>query len=181
MKLTFLILKLVVLLYLSYLLLFLATGYTPEQPGYHPPFFVWLIDTIDLFIHEAGHFFFQPFGKWIYIFAGSAFQVALPLALAVVTLLQTPQHVAYPGFWVGESMINVSPYIKDAPHMQLRLLAKGLTHDWNYLLHNHLDWSETFGDLVFFTGLLVCFVSLGAGVFFAIRSYREDSLEKPEE
>jgi hypothetical protein len=177
MKLGALILKLVVLGYLAYLLVFLATGYTPEQPGYHPPLIVWLIDTINVFIHEAGHFLFQFFGRWIYIFAGSAFQILLPLALAIVTLLQTPAYVGYAGFWVGESMVNVSPYIKDAPHMKLRLLARGLTHDWNYLLHDHLDWAESLGDAVFLLGLLICIGSLGAGVYFAVRAYREDVVE----
>jgi hypothetical protein len=51
------------------------------------PLMIWLvlnrgnytwIDNADLVIHEAGHFFFQFFGKFIYTAGGSLMQVILP-------------------------------------------------------------------------------------------------------
>jgi hypothetical protein len=180
MKVAILATKGVILLYLSYLTIWMATGYTPQVPGYQPPFLLWFIDIINLFVHEAGHFFFSFFGKFLYVLGGSLFQVLVPLALAIVTFRQTPQHVVYPLFWTGESMVNVSPYILDAPAMKLRLIARGAMHDWNYLLRGHLDWAEPLGDIVFSLGVLICTAAIGAGVYFAIRAYRKADTALPE-
>jgi hypothetical protein len=167
-------LRLLVLFFLAYLLYFLATGYDPASPGYRPPFAIFVIDTINLFIHEAGHFFLRPFGMWVHIIGGSVFQCLIPLALAVVTWRQSPQQAAYPAFWFGENLANVSVYIKDAPVRQLKLIAKGLIHDWNWLLAGNLEAAAPLGDVVFVTGLLFCAASLGFGFYHAVRSFRED-------
>jgi hypothetical protein len=170
-----------VFLYLAYLTIWMATSYAPQTPGHQPPFLLWVIDIINLYIHEAGHFFFRPFGQFIHVLGGSLFQFLVPLTLTAVTFRQTPQHAAYPLFWTGESLVNVSPYIQDAPVMKLRLIARGLMHDWNYLLGNHLDWAEPLGDMVFLLGILVCTVAIGTGVYFAIRLYRQPEESTPPE
>ncbi len=157
------------LLYLAYLTTWMATS---QIPGHHPPLVLWIVDMINLYVHEAGHFFCSPFGQFIHVLGGSLFQILLPLALAVVTFRQTPQHVAYPLFWIGESMVNVSPYIQDAPVMKLPLIARGLMHDWNYLLRGHLDWAGPLGEVVFLLGILLCVTAIGCGAYFAFRSYR---------
>ena len=90
--------------------------------------------------HEAGHFFLRPFGMWIYIFGGSFMQCFLPLLLTFLSFRQTPMMVAYPAFWFGENLVNVSYYIKDAPYKHLRLIAAGLIHDWNWLLSGNLEY-----------------------------------------
>jgi len=100
MKYFILISKIIVLLYLSYLFFFLATGYDPAYPLYRPPFILFVIDTINLFIHEAGHFFFKIFGRLIYMLGGSLFQCLVPLALVIVTWRQNISQVCYPGFWL---------------------------------------------------------------------------------
>jgi len=164
------ILRLLVLLYLGYLVYFFLTTNGPAAPGYRPPFFVWVTDTINLFIHEAGHFFLRPFGMWIYIFGGTFVQCLLPLALAIVTWRQNVAQVPYPAFWFGENLINVSYYIKDAPHKDLKLLAAGLIHDWNWLLSGSLDSAEMLGGVVWCAGVLICVGAVGAGVYFAVRS-----------
>ncbi len=63
MKYAVLALKLLVLSYLAYLLFFLATDYEPALAGYNLPFAIFVIDTINLFIHEAGHFFMPRSGS----------------------------------------------------------------------------------------------------------------------
>jgi hypothetical protein len=177
MRLGGLLFQLFVLIILGYLFLFLLTDYHPELPSFRPPFPLFVLDTINLFVHEAGHFFFKLFGQWIHVVAGSLFQVLLPLALLVVTIRENPAFCSYPGFWVGESMINVSAYIKDAPYRQLKLIARGLIHDWNWLLSDNLDAAEPLGETVFVLGLMICAASICAGVYFAVRSYREYSLD----
>lgn len=168
--------KLLMMAFLAYLWVFLLTGYEPALPGYQPPFAVWLIDIINLYIHEAGHLFFKLFGRWLYMLGGSLFQVLLPCALLVVVWRQRISQVWYPGFWMGESMVNVSVYIRDAPVRKLKLLAKGLIHDWWWLLDGDPDAAAIIGGAVYWIGILTCAVALGAGMYFAIREYREDAV-----
>jgi hypothetical protein len=170
-----LVLKLLGLSYLTYLLYALAFEYDPTAPSFSPPFLLWILDTINLFIHEAGHFFLRPFGRWIYMFGGSFTQVFLPLLLAFLGLRQSYRHTILPAFWCGESMVNVSVYIRDAPFRQLKLLAKGLTHDWNWHLSDNLDSAGTLADIVFGLGILLCAGAIGAGVYAAIQAFREGS------
>ncbi len=66
-----------------------------------------------------------------------------------------------PAFWTGESMINVSIYIKDAPFRELKLISKNLIHDWNWILKNNLELAEPISISVFITGLIFCFISIG--------------------
>ncbi len=161
------------LLYLGYLTIRMATGNIPQAPDRDPPAVLWIMDLINLYVHEAGHFFFSPFGRFLQILGGSLFQVLLPLALSVVTFREAPHHAAYPLFWTGESLVNVSPYIVDAPAMKLPLIARGLIHDWNYLLQGRLDWAEPLGEAVFLLGIVTCTTAIGGGIYFAIRSYRQ--------
>jgi hypothetical protein len=178
MRYALLVLKLLVLAYLGYLVYFFLTTDGPAAPGYNPPFFVWVTDTINLFIHEAGHFFLKPFGMWIYIFGGSFVQCLLPLALTIVTWRQNAAQVSYPAFWFGENLINVSYYIKDAPYKHLKLIAAGLIHDWNWLLSDYLDSAEMIGNMVWGFGLVACVASLVAAAYSAIQSSRENAAEK---
>jgi hypothetical protein len=131
------------------------------------------MDTVNLFIHEAGHLFLRPFGMFIHVLGGSLVQVALPLALLVVTWRQNIGQIGYAGFWVGESMINVSVYIQDAPVRKLRLIAKGLIHDWAWLLSGNLELAAPLAAVVYWTGILLCGASIGALVVFAVHAYRE--------
>lgn len=79
---------------------------------------------MNLYIHEAGHFFFKIFGRWMYFLGGSLFQCLIPLALLIVTARQNPSYTGYAGLWLGENLI----------------------HDWNWLLSNNLVIAEPLGD-----------------------------------
>jgi hypothetical protein len=177
MKYVILGIKLIILSYFAYLLYFLTTGYNPVSYPYNPPFPIFVIDMINLFIHEAGHFLFKIFGRWVYFLGGSLFQVLLPLALVITTWRSSKAFVLYPLFWVGESMINVSVYIQDAPYRKLHLIGKGLIHDWNWLLSDNLELAEPLGLAVYYLGLLLCLAGLIAGVVFAIISFQNYSDE----
>jgi len=172
LKYALLIAKILVFAYLGYLLSFLATGYDPASGAFNPPFLIFIIDLINLFIHEAGHAFLRPFGMVVHMLGGSLFQVLLPLALVVVTARKKLSHAVYPAFWLGENLVNVSAYIRDAPFKRLKLIAQGLIHDWNWLLGGNLDLAEPLGVTVFVTGLTLCAVALVAGALLAIRDFR---------
>jgi hypothetical protein len=173
-------LKLTVIAYGAYLLWFLAFEYYPADPlGFQVPFVLWVIDTINLFIHEAGHLFFRLFGQTMYILGGSITQCLLPLALAIVTWREKPRwesmpsaQVGLPLFWFGENLVNVSVYIADAPYKNLKLIKNGLIHDWHWLLAEHLHWAEPMGLVVRGLGLVVCAASIGLMVFYLVQDFR---------
>ncbi len=165
--------KLILFGYLAYLLLYLATGYEPARRPFNPPFLIFVIDAINLYIHEAGHFFLKPFGRFIEFLGGSLFQCLLPLALVLVSWRQNVRTAPYGLFWLGENLVNISVYIKDAPYKKLRLIAPGLTHDWNWLLNGDPDVAEPLGTCVFVLGLIGCTIAIGLGIYFAIGAYRQ--------
>lgn len=173
MKYLFFAFKLLIIAYAAYLVWVLAFEYYPADPlGFRPPFVLWVIDTINLFIHEAGHLFFRLFGQTLYILGGSITQCLIPLALAIVTWREKPQQAGYPLFWFGENLVNVSVYIADAPHRNLKLIKEGLIHDWHWLLSDNLELAEPMGFVVRRLGLIVCAGSLLLLIVAAVRAFR---------
>jgi hypothetical protein len=164
--------RLLLLLYLGYLTLFLLSEYNPVSPAFRPPFVLWILDLINLYIHEAGHLFFGIFGRWMHFIGGSAFQVLVPAALLVVTWRQNAHQIALPAWWMGQSMINVSVYIADAPYRKLKLISKGATHDWGWLLAGNVQAAEPISQTVFWLGMVICVSALGVGGFFAVKQWR---------
>ena len=136
--------------------------------------FLWLIDTINLFIHEAGHFFFRILGQWMHVLGGTALPVPRPARpLLVVVWRQNIGQIWYPGFWLGESLVNASAYIQDAPYRKLKLIASGLIHDWLVAPGRGAPDAACIGGTVYWLGILLLHRSPGR-VSFAIRDYRED-------
>lgn len=173
MKYAILTLQLLITLYLLYLLHFLATSDGPAmQSFYAPPLSLRFVDMINLFIHEAGHFFTRPFGMFIYILGGSIMQCLLPLVTLIVVGRQNIAFAPYAGFWLGENFVNVSYYIRDAPYKQLKLIAAGLIHDWNWLLGNNADAAEALGVVVYAIGMIICVASCIAIVWLAFRQLK---------
>jgi len=160
-------LKLLGYFYLVYLLFFLLS-FDPTNHTVSPPFTLFVLDTINLFIHEAGHFFFGLFPRRLYILGGSLFQCVIPLSLLIVSWMRSSLQIPLPGFWLGENIVNVSFYVRDAPVMKLRLIARGVIHDWNWLLSDNLDAAEPLADILFGVGLLLSlsFVVWGMVVLF---------------
>jgi hypothetical protein len=158
--------------YTAYLVLFLAFGYEPTDPQYRPPVVITVLDIVNLFIHEAGHFFFRPFGMFVHLLGGSLVQVLLPVALLVVTLRASPSNALYAGFWAGESLVNVSVYILDAPFRRLRLISRGALHDWHWLLDGDPDLARYIGTPVYLLGMLIALGATLAGAYSVIVTLR---------
>ena len=95
-----------------------------------------LLDNIDLVIHEAGHFFFSFFGKFIYTLGGTLMQIILP---SIITLFFFRNNyrtgVQFGLLWLGQNFINISIYAADARARKLPLLGGNkVYHDWHYIL-----------------------------------------------
>ena len=94
------------------------------------------IDAVNLIIHEAGHPLFFFFGTFMSILGGSVLQILVPIVCTFYFFLRKD---FFSGslllFWVGQSIVNVSTYARDAITMELPLLGgDSVGHDWNNIL-----------------------------------------------
>ena len=122
--------------------------------------------NINLPFHEFGHVLFSPFGRFMMILGGSLFQVLLPLGLTLVFVVK--QHDNFAGsitlWWCGQSFIDLSPYIADAPYRSLPLIM-GMGeeyHDWGNLLTmiNAMDSAGAIARGSFLLGSLIMVLAL---------------------
>ena len=99
---------------------------------------------VNLPFHEAGHIIFSPFGRFIQVLGGTLGQLLMPAVCVGVLLLRTRDAfgAAMAQWWLGESFMDIAPYINDARDLKLILLG-GVTgrdvadyHDWEYLLRS---------------------------------------------
>jgi hypothetical protein len=130
------------------------------------------LDRVDLVFHEAGHLIFGVFGEFIGILGGSLMQVLIP---AIVTGYFIRYNQRWSGmvtlFWVGQSLFNVSVYVKDAGAQALPLLGgEDVLHDWNWLLAklHLLRWDQAIGALIYMAGLLAVVASVVGGLYFSL-------------
>jgi hypothetical protein len=94
------------------------------------------IDNADLVIHEAGHFFFMFFGKYIYTLGGTLMQIILPSIIFFYFFRNEYRTgMQFSLLWLGQNFINISVYAADAQARRLPLLGGNkVYHDWHYLL-----------------------------------------------
>jgi hypothetical protein len=146
---------------------FLWIAYAPMNGSF--------LDLVDLPIHEFGHILFGPFGQFVSVAGGSLFQVIMPAIFVGYFLWNEKYYSAsIVLFWVGQSILNVFVYAKDAIVMQIVLLG-GLTgseggfHDWNYLLTETglIGSTKTVAGLIRFLGTILIIAASVLSIRFA--------------
>lgn len=118
-----------------------------------------LLDNINLIIHEAGHFFFMFFGRFIYMAGGTLMQIIFPLFLAWYFFRNNYRTgVQIFIFWLAQNLVNISVYAADANKLKLSLLGNG-KHDWLYILgrFGFLE-SADFVGYIFFSAAILAFL-----------------------
>lgn len=137
---------------------------------------------VNLPFHEAGHVLFGLGGsRLLTSLGGSLMQLLIPLTCAAVLLLKTrdPFGAAVALWWLGESMIDLAPYIADARALALPLLGgnTGATapygfHDWNFILSEtgNLEKDLLFARAADLTGAALMAVSIAWGAAVLLRS-----------
>ena len=79
---------------------------------------------INLPFHEAGHVIFSLFGRFIQVLGGTLGQLLIPLIVSVSFLLRSNYFAMSVGlWWLGQSFMDIAPYIDDARAGQLMLLG----------------------------------------------------------
>lgn len=123
-----------------------------------------LLDNIDLVIHEAGHFFFSLFGKFIYTLGGTLMQIILPSIIAGYFFRNNYRTgVQFGLLWLGQNFINISVYAADAQARKLPLLGGNkVYHDWHYLLTelNILEYDYLAGYIFFGIAITIFLVAV---------------------
>jgi hypothetical protein len=169
--------EVVILFILCYFSWYMATDYLTPHGRHDMPFVIWVIDTIDLFIHEGGHGIFKLFGQFIYFLGGSLIQFILPVATIIVFLRTSgPRSLMGTLYWLGHNMMNVSVYIDDAPKTQLTLISRHALHDWRWLC-NRMGIMDSAGDLasvVAVFGTLCLIGAIGVAGYYIFVDSRDE-------
>jgi hypothetical protein len=135
------------------------------------------LHSVNLPFHEFGHVLFMPFGRIMSILGGSLFQVLMPLGLMLLFLLRQRDTFAASVmlWWAGQSLVDLSPYIADAPLRSLPLVGGGDEdgHDWGNLLTmmGMLEQAHIVARLCFLAGVLVMAGALVWGVLLLRLQY----------
>ena len=140
------------------------------------------LHNVDLAFHEAGHIIFIPLGRFMSILGGSLMQVIVPLIFAGAFLLyyRNPFAASVTFWWVGQSLVDVAPYIFDARNRQLMLLG-GITgrddstvHDW-YNILSQLDllrFDHAIAKGTKFLGVIIILIALVWGGTVLFRQWK---------
>jgi hypothetical protein len=117
------------------------------------------LHLVNLPFHEAGHVIFSPFGYLMLKFGGTLGQWLVPfIVLCAFVARGNPFGGVVGLWWLGESFLDIAPYMDDARAGQLVLIG-GVTgseyedvHDWECILsrlgwlqHDHLIARISFG------------------------------------
>jgi len=137
---------------------------------------------IDLVFHEAGHVLFMPFGRFMTILGGSLAQLIMPV-VAMCALIVTNRDnfgASLALWWLGQSFMDLAPYIADARALQLPLLGGGTgadrpgSHDWENLLLdlNLIHRDLQIGSGTHILGAAIMLISMAWGAYLLLMQYR---------
>ena len=82
---------------------------------------------INLVFHEAGHIIFMPFGNFMMTLGGTLGQLLMPVVVMVALIWKNRDSfgASIGLWWLGQSLMDLAPYINDARDLQLMLLGGG--------------------------------------------------------
>lgn len=133
---------------------------------------------VNLPFHEAGHVLFSPFGRFLQVLGGTLGQWLIPLVVATYFWFRKDLFAASVGlWWLGQSFMDIAPYMDDARAGQLMLLG-GVTgsevedyHDWEIILSRlgMMRYDHLIARISFGCGVMMMVVALGWGGWLLYR------------
>jgi hypothetical protein len=139
------------------------------------------LHLINLPFHEAGHVLFAPFGRFLQVLGGTLGQWLVPVIVLCAFVVKGNPFGATVGlWWLGESFLDIAPYMADARAGQLMLLG-GVTgsevedyHDWEVLLTKLglLQHDQLIARLTFGIGVAFMLLSLAWGGYLLWQQYQ---------
>lgn len=131
----------------------------------------WLLNSVDLAIHETGHLVFAPLGEFPGFLGGTLMQLLLPGAFVVYFWRRGDRFAAaIVLWWIAQNLWNISVYAADARTRALPLVGGG-EHDWTYLLLrvDLLEHDALVAKGFHFAGILTYGAAIVLGVHHAVR------------
>lgn len=139
--------------------------------------------NINLVFHEAGHVVFRIFGQFMMVLGGTLGQLIIPVIVIVAFIWKNQDNfgASIGLWWLGQSMMDVAPYINDARAGQIMLLG-GVTgqdapgfHDWRNILHdlNMLEQDHAVARVVDTTGEIIMILSMIWGGYILFRLFQQ--------
>jgi hypothetical protein len=143
--------------------------------------------SVNLGIHELGHYVFAPFGDFLGVAGGSIFQCLVPV-IAAYTCYRKQEYflIAVCFGWLATNFYYVAIYVEDARQLALPLVAPGgpaLIHDWNNLLARTgmLQYDMTIGFIFRAAGFVSMMICLIGGSYLIYRMYKPYQEPEPVE
>jgi hypothetical protein len=126
---------------------------------------IFMIDNVNLPIHEGGHLIFGIFGwEELMVWGGTIMQLLVPFLLAAgFAYRREISGTAFCAFMFFENFLNVATYMADAREQDLPLVTVGpadyVEHDWAHILGHLglLQYDKTFAAglrALAYTGML---------------------------
>ncbi len=138
------------------------------------------LHLINLPFHEAGHIIFSPLGRFMQILGGTLGQLLIPAICSATFIYQQQPYSASIGlWWLGESFMDIAPYIDDARAGQLMLLG-GVTgsevedyHDWEGILSRlgMMQYDHALARFSFSLGVVIMLSAVCWGGYILWREY----------
>jgi hypothetical protein len=141
-----------------------------ELYGHLPEINSSVMHNVNLAFHEAGHLLFMFLGNFMAVLGGSLMQLIVPAAVLAAFVFKHAN--AFGGavafWWLGQSAMDLAPYIYDARSGQLLLIGGFIgqerpgAHDWTNLLGRlgMLDYAHVLGTLTNFVGMTIMVLAL---------------------
>lgn len=140
-----------------------------------PTPWVPFLDNVNLLIHESGHVFFSGAGELFSALGGTITQLFIPLFVVLYFVFRKEFfETGFGIYWLGQNLVNISVYIKDARTTLLPLVNDG-THDWSIILSilGWLKYDFTLGNIAAFFGYLMMFLAILWGAFLLFNKLKQ--------
>lgn len=164
--------------------LWLYFAYVLIRHWFQPGDYRSLFDSLNLGVHELGHFIFRPFGEFMTAAGGTITQCLAPIISVLMFYRQKDFFgIAVCFCWLATNLWGVAIYAGDARALVLQLVApghgvlpRGEGHDWNYMLGRlgMLQWDTTIEWLfrLLATSVMLVGLALGAWILWRMFSRR---------
>jgi|AntAceMinimDraft_6_1070360.scaffolds.fasta_scaffold17624_2 hypothetical protein len=137
----------------------------------------WVISSLNILFHEAGHLIFSLFGDFVGVLGGTLGELLMPgVFIRYFWIKKDVPGQAFSLWWLSTSLYHISIYVSDARTQQLELIGGPGGHDWFYILGRLrlLEFDIFIGRVfVFFATVVTFFVALLCYRYWQLR------LEKP--
>ena len=135
-------------------------------------------------VHELGHVLLAWGGPVLSIPAGSAAQIAAPVAAGWLLARQRDYFgIAVAGAWLASSLHGLAAYVGDARRQELPLVALTADpiHDWNWILGKLgiLSWDGALAGMLRLASFGIWAASLAAGGWLCYAMLKPGSYRAP--